>query len=252
MNLEAMNKMAIGCLGAMTPILINLLVVDLQTTLSNVTAIEALFYSIRVVLLCVAACIVIFLNSDEKRPVKLFQLGVAAPALLTGMINGTAINKQIPQQPPSAQFEPARRPGSGLEMERRFALEMPSIIGSARAQGAALPANVLDCTKPPDPSVSQQILKGLVGIVPDNQWFVVVGSNPTAESALADVNTLNQRYAGRFRAKVCAPAAAPDNRYRVVIGEYMTYADATKLKLQAITAGLPGETWVWNPVLAPK
>jgi hypothetical protein len=250
MNQESLNRMMIGCLGAMTPILINLLAVDLQTTLSNVTLIEGLFYLVRLILLCVAACIVIFLNSDESKPIKLFQLGVAAPALLTGMINGAAINKQLPPSQPNAQVEPARRADSGTEARYQFALEIPSFTGSARAQGAATRAKVLDCTKPPDPSVSQQILKGLIGIVPDNQWFVVVSSNSTAENAFADVTTLNLRYAGQFHAEVCAPAATPDSRFRVVIGKYMTYADATNLKLKAIAAGLPGETWLWNPMVA--
>jgi hypothetical protein len=245
--------MSIGCIGALTPILLNLLVVDLQTTLSNVTLITVLSYLVRVVALCAAACIVIFLNDDETKPVKLFQLGIAAPALLTGLLNGAVIANQRTPPSQSSQTAPAATINHNeRETNQRFVFEVPSFIGRAHAQGAGRPANVLDCTTPQDPSVSQQILKGLIGIVPDNQWFVVVGSNPTAESALADVATLNQRYAGRFSAKVCAPAAAPDNRYRVVIGEYLTYAAATKLKLEAIAAGLPGETWVWNPVLTPK
>src|SRR4051812_48729433 len=94
MDRDLLNSMKIGCLGALTPILINLLVVDLQTTLTNATAISAFFYMVRVVLLCIAACLVVYLNSDEKRPIKVFQLGIAAPAVLTGMLNGAVINKQ--------------------------------------------------------------------------------------------------------------------------------------------------------------
>ena len=42
--------------AALTPILINVLIVDLQTTLSNVTLVSAAFYLIRVAALCGAAC----------------------------------------------------------------------------------------------------------------------------------------------------------------------------------------------------
>jgi hypothetical protein len=254
MNREVLRKMGIGCVGALTPILINLLIVDLQTTLSNVTLISAFFYMVRVGALCAAACIVVFLNSDESKPVKLFQLGMAAPALLTGMLNASVIaNNHNTSSPPSAQNAPAQPTrGSEYEAKRYFTFGIPSVIGSAQAQEAGTTAGIFDCTKPQAPTFGQQVLKGLVGIVPDNQWFVVVGSNPTAESALADVSILNHRFSGKFHAKVCAPTSRADNRYRVVIGEYLTYPEATKLKLDAIGAGFPGETWVWNPVLSAK
>lgn len=252
MDQELLRKMKIGCLGALTPIVINLLVVDLHTTLSNLTVIEAITYSIRVVALCAAACIVIYLNFDEARPIKLFQLGIAAPAVLTGLLNGAVINnKQNAPATPAPQSAPAT-PGRGSELDKKFyfSFEVPSVVGSARAQGVGRAPGILDCTKPKDPTVGQQILKGLVGIVPENHWFVVVGSNDTSGGALSDVNAFNRRFSGKFTAEICAPPSGADKPYRVVIGEYLTYSDATKLKLDAIAAGFPGETWVWNPVLA--
>jgi uncharacterized membrane protein YuzA (DUF378 family) len=235
MDPKLRKRIQIGCLGALTPILINVLVVDLQTTLSNVTVISALAYLVRVIGLCAAACIVVYLNGDESRPIKLFQLGIMAPALLTGMLNGVA-----------AANNQAASPGTATH-----SLIMPSFVGSAYAQAVTLPAGVTDCSKP-DLTVGQQVLRGFAGIVPANEWFVVVGSSPTAESALADVAAVNSRFAGRFHASVCAPLGGSDNRYRVVIGKHLTYAAASKLKEEAAAAGFAGEPWVWNPVQASK
>ncbi|MDP1602788.1 MAG: hypothetical protein Q8M03_05930, partial [Legionella sp.] len=246
---DTVRRMGIGCVGALTPILINVLIVDLQTTLSNVTLVSVVFYLIRVAALCGAACIVIFLNSDEVRPVKLFQLGVAAPALLTGMINGAVIakgNGAPPVASPPAQS--MLYDGPGIE---RISF-MPSFVNAAYAQPVAQDVAVEDCTKAKQATFTQQALKGLLGLQPDNQWYVVVGSNPTAQSATGDAVLLNRRYVGKFTAKVCAPAGSSDGRFRVVIGEGMSYDSASKLRADAVAAGLPGDAWVWNPLLATR
>jgi hypothetical protein len=235
MDTDLRKRMQIGCVGALTPILINVLVVDLQTTLSNVSVISVLAYLVRVLGLCAAACIVVYLNSDEARPNKLFQLGIMAPALLTGMINGLAAANN---QTPSSSAAP-------------HGAMMPSFVGSAYAQGAPLPSGVTDCSQARTLTVTQQVLKGLAGIVPANEWFVVVGSNPTAQSALDDVATMKARYSGRFQLSVCAPLGGADKRWRVVIGEHMTYPEATKLRDEAAAAGVP-EPWLWNPVQPSK
>ena len=83
--------------------------------------------------------------------------------------------------------------------------------------------------------------------MPDNQWSVVVGSYAKSEGALADLAEIQKRFPNRFQAIVCEPLGGPDIRYRVVIGRYLSYADATKLKMDAIGAGLSPDTWVWNP-----
>jgi hypothetical protein len=233
------QRLLIGCLGALAPILVNLCVVDFQTVLPNLLPLEALSYTVRLVALCASACLVVYLNSDEARPVKLFQLGVMAPAMLTSMLNGAAVANKTP----SVAFSTPPAQHSWF------------LVPSANAQANATPPatnQVLDCTKPQDPTVSQQILKGLVGIIPGNQWFVVVGSNPTVPEAVADIDMINQRFPGKYQPKICGPAGTANAPYRVVIGQYLTYADATNLKNDAIAAGLPPDSWVWNPFAATQ
>jgi hypothetical protein len=68
-------------MGGTAPVLVNLLVLDLQTSLLNVTSLVVIGYLIRTaVLFAVGGAVTIF--NKESDPVKIFQLGIAAPALL--------------------------------------------------------------------------------------------------------------------------------------------------------------------------
>jgi hypothetical protein len=244
MNADLLWRMRIGCLGALTPILINVLIVDLQTALSNITLVSAVFYAIRIVALCAAACLVVYLNSDETKPIKLFQLGIAAPALLTGMINGAAITKQ--QNNTTSTPQNAVH-GSFLDNGSGFVFQLSGVITLAQAQEANLTAGVLNCTKPPEPTFSQQALKGFLGVVPDNQWFVVVESDLNPANSIDAAKSINQKNDARFKAAVCAPVPPGNKFFRVVIGQYLTLSEANALRGQAIAAGFTRDTYVWNP-----
>ena len=86
-----------------------------------------------------------------------------------------------------------------------------------------------------------------MGITPGNQWFVVVGSHTTEQAAAQDVNDIKARCPGRYQPEICSPTTVPNSPYRVVIAEYLTYADVARIKNEAIAAGLPPDTWLWNP-----
>ena len=165
------------------------------------------------------------------------QLGVAALALLIGIINGVSQSQNL---------------------KPRVGYLIPSIVGTAFAQTArptnsAPPAEVQieDCLKR-DSTVSQQIIRGVFGILPDDRWFVVVSSNLEVQTAISDVQAIQRTYSGKFQAKICGPVGG-DSRYRVVIGENLTYEAAKKLEADAKAAGLPNDTWVWSPLqLSPS
>jgi hypothetical protein len=240
----SVQRFSFACLGALTPIITNLLVVDLHTTLNNLSVIEGMNYAIRLAALCASACVVVFLNSDEVRPVKLFQLGIMAPALLTSLINGAAIS--IKATAGTAQNSTVQTPAAQKS-------EFPSLIGSAFAQPGPTSAPqtttpLKDCLSPAELNTTQQILKGLIGLVPDNKWYVVVGSYGALPGATQDANQIRARFGTRYTVSICKPLGPPDGQYRVVIGEDLTYADATRFKVDAIAAGFGDNTWLWNPV----
>jgi hypothetical protein len=245
--MSPIQRFFIACLGALTPIITNLLVVDLNTSLANLHIIDGMTYAVRLFALCAAACVVVFLNSDEQRPVKLFQLGIMAPALLTSIINGAAISAKANGQ--GSQSVTRQTPAP--QKSGAF-----SLVGSAFAQivpvtQANAPAPK-DCLVPAELSTTQQIFKGLIGLVPDNKWYVVVGSYTALPGATEDAAQISARFGAKYSVSICKPLSNPDTQYRVVIGENLSYADGTRLKVDAIAAGLPQNTWLWNPVEMSK
>lgn len=232
-TIDLKQRLFIGCLGALAPILANLYVVDLNTVWPNLLPLEALTYVVRLLGLCISGCVIVYLNSDEVRPVKLFQLGIMAPAMITSMLNAAAIANKVPNSP--APPAPAHA-----------WLLIPQANAEPAGAAQGTPA-VLDCTRPQVPTVSQQVLKGLAGITPGNQWFVVVGSFGNAQAAAGNVDQIKEKFPGKYQPQICAPTAVPNSPYRVVIARYMTYPDAAQIKNDAIAAGLPSDTWLWNP-----
>ena len=85
--LSTRDKILIGGLGALTPIIMNLLVIDLEKLLINLTVISVIAYIIKVAILFYIGGIVAYLNKDEQKPIKLFQLGIYAPAMIIAFMN---------------------------------------------------------------------------------------------------------------------------------------------------------------------
>lgn len=95
--LSTRDKIFIGGLGALTPNIMNLLVVDLENIFIDVEPVAIISYLIRVVVLFYIGGVVAYLNSDENKPAKLFQLGIYAPAMILALMNAT-------NQPPPEKF----------------------------------------------------------------------------------------------------------------------------------------------------
>ncbi|MCK5533945.1 hypothetical protein KAI68_02430, partial [bacterium] len=85
--MKTSKKIMIGGLGALTPVIMNLLIVDLDVLLVNLTFLAFIGYFIRVVVLFYLGGITAFLHKNENSAIKIFELGIVAPALITAMIN---------------------------------------------------------------------------------------------------------------------------------------------------------------------
>jgi hypothetical protein len=95
----------IGGGGAMLPLLVTLLAVDLGPLIDHPDLLSVGTYvgaAIRYIVLFAIGGIVAALNSDEVQPVKLVQLGIAAPALISTYVNAQP-PKPPPGQPPAAR-----------------------------------------------------------------------------------------------------------------------------------------------------
>ena len=84
--MKSSQRVLIGALGAFTPVLLNLLVADFNV-MPTLTRYDLLGYVVRAMVLLFIGGLVGYLNKSERSMIKLFQLGIAAPALITASIN---------------------------------------------------------------------------------------------------------------------------------------------------------------------
>jgi SPOR domain len=215
------QRFLVAGLGGVSPVLVSLLVIDLQTLLLKVTPILVISYLIKILALFALGGLIGWLHKNEHELFKLFQLGIAAPALITAGINGTRIPlpEAVPVTTTRASF---------------------SLVGEAYAQPAQHPT-----TKQfsyPQETANQQIARGLFGKLPENVWFVIVGSHLAQESANKQAEELRIR---GFSADIYLPYGG-NPFYAVVIGAQMTRSDAQALQQKAIAAGLPKDTYLWT------
>lgn len=209
-------------LGGIMPVLLNLIVIDLETLLLSVTWLSVLSYLIRVLALFAIGGLVGWLNRGERDPIKLFQLGIAAPALITAAMNGGRVS--LP--------EPVSAPNQPLSWH---------IISQAHAQ---TPQSTLKRFSLPQETASQQIYRGFLGMLPKNVWFVIAGSFRTQDAAEQRAQEIRRRYPG-FSAEVYAPYGG-NPYYAVVIGALLTQEEARNLQQKAISAGFPKDTYLWT------
>lgn len=93
------QRFVMGGAGALAPIFVNLLVVDMHTTFEvmakdpRVATWLALEYVIKVVALFVVGGVVAYMHDDETKATKLFQFGLGAPALILAGMNGVSMGE---------------------------------------------------------------------------------------------------------------------------------------------------------------
>lgn len=219
------KKIMIGGLGALTPVIMNLLIVDLNVLLVKFTSLAFLGYVIRVVILFYLGGLVAFLHKDENSPIKIFELGILAPALITAMLNAGHV--PIIKAPPQT-----------AETSAASFSFIPSVYAQPPQE-----EEIKEFSLPKENSI-QQIWRGLTSSGYKKIWFVIVGSHPELEDARNQAQQIDQ-IGEDFRADVYAPYGDNPN-YSVVIGSNLTFKEADKLKKKAIEAKLPKDTHLWT------
>jgi sporulation related protein len=219
------KRFLIAGTGAVVPLLINLTVLDLRTLGLDLTIIVIITYVIRQLALFSIGGFVGLMNREED-PLKLIQIGIAAPALITAMLNGNQVRL------PNAQA-PSGNASTSLSMRI-------NLTAFAYAQELSQPQ--LKTFMLPQETVSQQISRGLFGSVPENVWFVIAGSFQVKENAVKQAQNFRRK---GFNAEVYLPYGNNKN-YAVVIGAMLTRPEAAQLQSKAIQAGLPSDAYLWT------
>jgi hypothetical protein len=159
--MNSSTRFWIGGGGALLPLLVTLLAVDLGPLIDNAPHLSFGTYvgaAIRYLVLFTIGGIVAALNSDEVQPIKLVQLGIAAPALIA-----TYVNAQPPKLPGTQTaavhsrmfafdvISPAHAADAGARDDGRI-LVAGFLSDVYRAATAPLPRDI----RPPPPPVQDR------------------------------------------------------------------------------------------------
>lgn len=92
------QKFLIGGLGGLAPIIMNLLVLDLAVLLTGLTALTVVGYFIRVLVLFGVGGFVAWLHTGERNRLKIFEIGLGAPAFILAFLNAGHVAANLPSQ----------------------------------------------------------------------------------------------------------------------------------------------------------
>lgn len=224
------KKILIGGLGALTPIILNLLVIELEVLLLKLTLFAVIGYLIRVIVLFYLGGIMAFLHKDENNPIKIFELGIVAPALITAMLNAGQIDL------PRMKSQPENRPIS-------FSRLIPAAQAQTLTRQDSTKLDIKTFSMPQETPI-QQLWRGLTGSRPRQVWFVIAGSHLKVEDAQKQAAQIRAKTSD-FKAEVYAPYL-DSKYYSVVIGANLTLIEARQLLKKAIASGLPADTYLWT------
>jgi len=240
-TLSTSTRLIIGGIGGIAPIIISLLVVDLNTLINDLRMMDAIGLAVRVSILVFIGGLVGYLHQDETEPFKVFQLGIAAPAMLTTAINGYGVVGSS-----TATYKEIH--AVNHYQNNNWSL---NIISSAHASDQ-ISRNVKyinsNAFQEQKVSNTERFLRGLIGKRVSNKgddWFVIAGSHTSEKKAKQQIAKLNKK---NFIAKIFQPADG-SKHFAVVIGSNLRIADANALRNQAIRKGLPKDTYLWRPKL---
>jgi len=222
--MTTLNRFIVGGVGGLAPVFLFLITGDLVQHLIQLDTPRGIGYAARAIALFFVGGFIAYLHTDEDKPFKIFEIGIAAPALLAGALTTAQLAPNRPSAGP-----PEGRVGGSI-----------TLVLPAYAQSTPASDKVRRFTLAPE-SGWDQFLEGFIGRTPKNVWFVIVGSHQRLEDARKQAEKVNREHPG-FRADVYAPYG--DNPYyAVVIGGNLTEKEARALKDRAIMAGLPKDTY---------
>jgi len=202
--LKVRDKILIGGLGALTPIIMNLLVVDLEKLLINLTTIAMIAYTIKVVLLFYIGGVVAYLNKDENKPFKLFQLGIYAPAMIIAFMNTNPLSTNtqeitIPASPKIEQQDKAKDQKEKNKEEDTHAVRSASnvLVGNINAVLRHTTPN--DSMSKIDTMSADEFLDMMRAIQVENSFFVSPVLKEVVATNAALIDTAREKEAKQIQ-----------------------------------------------------
>jgi hypothetical protein len=232
------SRFLIGCLGGLTPALLQLIALDLEAVAASISPMGALGTVIRHLALVMLGGLLAWLHEDETNKVKLVELGIVAPAVFLGVMNGYNLNRE--RQPATASLTPAAVGTLG-------SIFLPRVAHAQEIEVAQVPEQLKQFS-PPQESASEQFVRGLTGRMPTRVWYVIVSSHASEAEARSAAQADEQWLSAQgFQPELYEPSGGHP-LYAVVIGANLERPEAEDLKRRAIAAGwLNTQMFGWRP-----
>lgn len=240
--LDFRSRVIIGGIGGIAPLIISLLVIDVGALISGIGMMDAVGLTVRCAVLVFIGALVGYLHNTEHEPFKVFQLGIAAPALLTTAINGYGVvGDSVSMREVRASYD-----SDVISEPLRFSLIASAHAGTLPGTGGNS-RKYLNASLFKEAKVSslERFFRGLIGYRVTSEgddWFVIVGSHKRASDATAHAQRLAST---RYLARVYEPTSG-SRYYAVVIGANLTLDEAKQLRKTAIGRGLPNDSYLWR------
>ena len=234
-RLTIFQKMILGALGALTPVLLNLYAVDFEKLFMNqeITVPYLIGYVVRILILILYGSLIAFFHRDEHNPVKLFQLGIAFPAIVTILLSG-ANQRQIQYQTPQTNTNTQQTPSVGLNAATSVYRAVFAQYQQPVQPIEPIKVNEFDTVRP---SPFVQFLQGFLGTMPQNNTFaVLIGGEMAWYDALNDYQFYSHNYPN-FKVQLYY-SYENKNKYILVLGSNLTEAEAVQLQTTAHRNGL--------------
>ena len=110
-TMSGTKRFWIGGMGSLLPLLVTLLALDIGSVIDHPEKLTLGIYvgaAIRYITLFVLGGLIAALNSDESKPIKLIQLGIAAPAVISSFVNAHSTAYIIAQDPVATKLNSAQ------------------------------------------------------------------------------------------------------------------------------------------------
>ena len=228
--MKTYKKILIGGLGALTPIIMNLLAIDLEVLFLNLTLFAVLGYLIRVIILFYLGGMTAFLHKDEDSPVKIFELGIVAPALITALINAGQI------EVPKVALPETTEKISTIQLVTSAYAQEPQEIDTTKIE-------VKTFSMPKETKI-QQFWRGLIGLSPKNIHYVIVGTHKKMEDAQKQIAQIKEK-TSNFKPEIFFPYG-DEKKYAVIIGSNLTKTEARQMQKKAMDSGYFKQAFLWN------
>lgn len=238
----AKEQVIIGVAAGSTPVLVNLVNVDASLIFAQWDWAVFSGYLIKALVLMLLGGLVVYVNG-ELQNWKAFQLGIMAPALVVGFLNGQKVDvlardlAAATQGPITPRDKPA--PMDSMKGAANTTLQPRDssfgLISAAHADDPLLKGLHRDVSN------SDKVFYGFTGYSTNN-WFVIVGSFVQEQNAYSQAANLKKLgYDARVYERF-----SDSKFYAVAIGANVSLNEAKRLRDQALRDGLPSDTYLWK------